>query len=164
MNGSATRLYYLDGNETTSTNWRWNNNAWVNTNITANVTDPPAPAAAAGSALACFGVNGSATRLYYLDGIATLNELAWNNNAWVNTNITANVTDPPAPAAAAGSALACFGVNGSATRLYYLDGNSHVNELAWNNNAWVNTNITAKRHRTHPHPRPPPAAPWPASE
>ena len=63
--------------------------------MTANVTDPPAPAAAAGSALACFGVNGSATRLYYLDGNSHVNELAWNNNAWVNTNITANVTDPP---------------------------------------------------------------------
>ena len=54
-------------------------------------------------------MNGSATRLYYLDGNSHVNELAWNNNKWVNTNMTANVTDPPAPAAAAGSALACFG-------------------------------------------------------
>ena len=105
------------------------------------------------------------TRLYYLDGNSHVNELAWNNNAWVNTNITANVTDPPAPkAAAAGSPLACFGVNGSTTRLYYLDANNHVNELAWNNNAWVNTNITANATDPPAPAKPLPAAPWPASE
>ena len=80
-------------------------------------------------------MNGSATRLYYLDGNSHVNELAWNNNKWVNTDMTANVTDSTrTPRPPAGSALACFGVNGSATRLYYLDGRaSHVNELAWNN-------------------------------
>jgi hypothetical protein len=40
------------------------------------------------------------------------------------------------------SKLTCFGVDGSATRLYYLDGNQHVNELAWNN-GWSNTDMTA---------------------
>ncbi len=96
------------------------------------------PAAASGSALACFGVNGSATRLYYLDPNNHVNELAWNNG-WSTTDMTAAAGSP---IAASGSALACFGVNGSATRLYYLDSNSYVNELAWNSN-WVNTDMTA---------------------
>jgi hypothetical protein len=41
------------------------------------------------------------------------------------------------PAAVAGSALACFAVEGSGTRLYYLQAASHINEIAWaNKSAW----------------------------
>jgi hypothetical protein len=82
---------------------------------------------AAGSALTCFGVNGSATRVYYLDQGHQLNEMAWENG-WVH--------NPLGVTAAAGSALTCFGVNGSATRVYYLDQGQRLNEMAWEN-GWV---------------------------
>jgi hypothetical protein len=89
--------------------------------------------------LTCFGVGGAATRLYYLDGNAHVNELAWEGQ-WVNADMTSRAG---VPAAAPGSALACFGVGGTATRLYYLDGNAHVNELAWEGQ-WVNTDMTSR--------------------
>ncbi len=108
---------------------------WVGMDMTAAAGSAVAES---GSALTCFGVNGSATRLYYLDPNNHVNELAWNNG-WSNTDTTAAAGSP---VAASGSALACFGVNGSATRLYYLDASNHVNELAWNN-GWSNTDMTA---------------------
>ena len=42
------------------------------------------------------------------------------------------------PNPALGSALTCFGVGGTDTRLYYLDGNSNPIELAWVGNWAVN--------------------------
>jgi hypothetical protein len=35
-----------------------------------------------------------------------------------------------------GSALTCFGVGGQLTRVYYLDDNAQVNELAWQVGSW----------------------------
>ena len=117
------------------------------------------------NSLTCFGVNGSAPRLYYLsDPKPPRQRTGLEQRVGQRRHDGERHRPTRTRGAAAGSALACFGVNGSATRLYYLDGNSQVNELAWNNNAWVNTNITA--NVTHPPApaRPPPAAPWPASE
>src|SRR5262245_55676049 len=94
--------------------------------------------AAAGSALTCFGVNGTDGRVYYRSGDGHVPELAWVGN-WVATDLTAWAG---APLAASGSALTCFGVNGSASRVYYLSGNGHVHELAWVGN-WVATDLTA---------------------
>jgi hypothetical protein len=86
----------------------------------------------AGSALTCFGVDGSDSRVYYL---ASSNnhviELAWAGDHWVDTDLT-----KAAPVPVAGSALACFGVAGSASRVYYLDSDSYLNELAWAD-TWV---------------------------
>src|SRR5262249_45947202 len=46
-----------------------------------------------------------------------------------------------APTAHAQTALTCFGVDGTDTRLYYLDGNGHVDEAAWEN-GWYASDIT----------------------
>ena len=83
-----------------------------------------------GSALACFGVNGSATRLYYLDTNYNVNELAWVNNQFVNSVLPGSAVPR--------SSIACFGVNGSASRVYYLDADYRVDELAWLGNSFVN--------------------------
>jgi hypothetical protein len=224
VTGGAPRVYYLDVNSHVN-ELAWEN-GWVPpTDLTALTHAAPA---AAGSPLTCFGVNGVASRVYYLDANSHVNELAWENG-WVNTdltalvamlvsgprqtveggwlgagvdmNITVQITAPPgyqwdgqqpiialldtrtnssslpgpgeasvnsatldasgnlvvsvhcgwttgdpvevtvsakfAIPAAAGSPLTCFGVNGVASRVYYLDANSHVNELAWEN-GWVN--------------------------
>jgi hypothetical protein len=89
------------------------------------------PKVAAGSALTCFGVNGSDTRVYYLDPGQQLNEMAWVGG-WLN--------NPLGVTAAAGSALTCFGVNGSATRVYYLDPGQQLNEVAWVG-GWAHNNL-----------------------
>jgi Peptidase A4 family len=50
--------------------------------------------------------------------------------------VTISYTGPAAVVIS--SALACFGVDGAAARVYYLDGNSHVHELSLQD-GWVNT-------------------------
>jgi hypothetical protein len=124
VGGSATRVYYLDQSNHVC-ELAWENSGWVLTPVASQAEAPPA---AAGSALTCFGVDGSATRVYYVDTTGHMNELAWENS-WVrNVTLASGV---------ATSALTCFGVGGSATRVYYLDKNHLVNELAWENPNWA---------------------------
>ena len=75
---------------------------------------PTPPAPTPDGALTCFGVGGTATRLYYLDGTNHPNEVAWLNNHWKVTQLARHGAPPTAP----GSAMTCFGVGGTATRLY----------------------------------------------
>ena len=136
----ASRVYFLDANNHVN-ELAWENNAWVNTgDLTAKTS---ASAAVPGSALAGCPVANGASRVYFLDANNHVNELAWENNAWVNTgDLTAKTS---AAAASPGSPLVGFPVANYAMRVYFLDANNHVNELAWENNAWVNTgDLTAK--------------------
>ena len=131
VDGTAGRVYYPDGNgHVHELAWE---NKWVNTgDLTAMTGAAPA---ASGSGLTCYGVSGTAARVYYLDANGHVHELAWENE-WVNTgDLTAMTGAAPA---APGSALTCYGVGGTAARVYYLDANGHVHELAWENK-WVNT-------------------------
>src|SRR6185437_3028366 len=91
-----------------------------------------APAAAPGSALTSFGIDGQVTRVYYLDASNQIIELGWNNGWFAGTA----GADAHAPPAAPGSALTCFGVGQKATRVYYLDNTRQVIELAWEGR-WV---------------------------
>ena len=97
-----------------------------------------------GAPLACFGVNGTDSRVYYIDlDSNTINELAWVGSTaapdssppgWVNNPLPNaplapfNPTVPPTPFT---TSLACFGVNGTNSRVYYYDADDTVNELAW---------------------------------
>jgi hypothetical protein len=85
--------------------------------------------------LACYGTNGVDSRVYYFDSNRHVIELAWNTpehpNAWGWNDITKAA--PGAPAAVGGSALACYGVNGADSRVYYFDPTKFVIELAWDN-------------------------------
>jgi hypothetical protein len=98
--------------------------------------DNPLPGnTAPGSALACFGVQGTKGRVYYFDENNQVNELAWNGSGWSNGELPGY--------AAPGSALACFGVQGTDSRVYYFDENNQVNELAWNDSGWSNGKLLA---------------------
>jgi Fungal fucose-specific lectin len=147
VSGQYTRVYYFDRN---SQIWElaWDNGKWLPTNLN-TVAKPTAPSAAPGSALTCFGVNGQYTRLYYLDAESQVWELAWDNGKWIATNLNTAVT-PTAPAAARGSDLTCFGVNGQYTRVYYLDTQSQAWELAWENGKWAAANINTAAIPTAP--------------
>jgi hypothetical protein len=106
--------------------------AWIRNPVTiiedGNWARTITPAAAAMvSDLTCFGVGGSATRVYYLDTGNNIQELAWEGS-WV-VNATGAVASSDSP-------LTCFGVGGTATRVYYLDTSGNVKELAWEN-GWV---------------------------
>jgi hypothetical protein len=97
--------------------------------------------------LACFSWGATqATRLYCTGESAcfkrfnNVNEVRWDNG-WYYSDITGGLGIP----AAAGSGLACFGWGpGQATRLYYIDQNSHVNEIGWGDGqlGWYNFDIT----------------------
>ena len=94
-----------------------------------------------GSPLTCYGVGGSDSRVYYVDG--HVNELAWVGNTWVHSDITA-LGGGPSPVQSLDTGLTCYGVSGSDARVYYLNSSDgHVNELAWVGNRWVNSDLAA---------------------
>jgi hypothetical protein len=146
VNGSASRVYYLVSNlafvdpviDVYELSW---NNGWAYNKLTgAGGAAGGAPSALLGG-LACFGVNGSASRVYYNGPNHDVYELYWDNG-WAYNKLTgAGGKAPSAPPAAPGTALTCFGVNGSDSRIYYIDANDHVNELAWVNGGWVHNTL-----------------------
>lgn len=82
-------------------------------------TDP-----AAGSALTCCTMTDTgATHVYFADPENWLNELIITGQVGTTQTLPGK--------ARPGSALTCFGVNGELPRLYYLDEQAQVNELAW---------------------------------
>ena len=73
----------------------------VNTDMTAHATRTRTREAAAGSALACFGVNGSATRLYCLtlgdpNSPGVVVEFAWQVQAMAESRRSMARNEPPA--------------------------------------------------------------------
>jgi hypothetical protein len=123
VGGSAPRAYYVQPTGHIF-ELSWETDGWYFTDLTAKSGAAPAPT---GTALTCFGVGGTDSRVYYMDSSGHVNELAWVG-AWSSTDVTAKAGAPPgAPA----SALTCFGVGTSASRVYYLEPNGHVVELAW---------------------------------
>jgi len=138
VNGTDSRVYYLDSkNHVIELAWE---NGWRPPfDITAQTS---APAALSGSALACFGVNGTDSRVYYLDANHRVNELKWANGNWSHSQDILQAQQN-AVQALNGSGLACFGVNGTDSRVYYLDSNNHVNELKWANGWSAPLDLTA---------------------
>jgi hypothetical protein len=140
--GSDPRVYQLDSNRhVVELAWV---GGWVHNDLTAITGTSPAQI---DSLLTCFGMGGSDPRVYYLDSNNHVNELAWTGN-WVHTDVTAITGAPPVQAAA--NSLTCFGVGGSdpsvsGPRVYYVDSNNHVNELAWVGGVrrWVRSDVTA---------------------
>ena len=133
---SNSRVYYIDESANLLTELAWDGN-WTSTQF------PAAPKPRPGSALTCFGVRTTNTRLYFLVNTSNANEndvfeLAWEPG-WKVTNLTQQIAAPPARA---GSALACFGVAGTDSRVYYLGTDNHVHELAWHN-SWEHSDISA---------------------
>jgi hypothetical protein len=83
--------------------------------------------------LTCFGYQGSASRVYYLDSGGSVNELCWvqtSPGVWgfANNNLHAQ--------AAAESALTSFSLEDGGIRVYFLDAENYVNELVYQNGGW----------------------------
>ena len=137
VGGLASRVYYQDGSG--HINELGYENGWYVNDITAATGANPA---AYGSGLTCFGVAGFDTRVYYQDGSRHINELGWGaDGGWYANDITDTVG---APLANFDFALTCFGVGGTASRVYYTDQSLHVNELGWDNTyGWYVNDITA---------------------
>ena len=89
------------------------------------------------SALTGFVLKEDLLRLYYLDANNSVTELAWSSDKkqWSVSNL---ITRADAPAAAPGSMLMGFVLKEDLLRLYYLDANNSVTELAWSSdNQWI---------------------------
>jgi hypothetical protein len=143
VGGSASRVYYLDATGhviefafVAAITKAGIVAGWNVSDVTALAK---APAGSPGSALTCFGVGGTASRVYYLQPDEHVAELRWTGK-WKYSDVTAAAGAAPA---AAGSALTCFGVNNSVSRVYYLNEAGHVCELAWQGQ-WINTDATAQ--------------------
>ena len=106
-----------------------------------------------GTALACFGKDGTAARVYYIDE-SNVWEAGWNNGNWSLVNVTSKATGNPPRAR---NVLACFGIGGAKPRIYYFDAPGNVWELAWNDGPWSATNVTSRAAGN-----PPQAAPFSA--
>jgi Fungal fucose-specific lectin len=143
VGGTATRVYY-QGSGGNIYEFAWVN-GWVHNQLTGSGgLATGAPSAVAGTALACFGVDGTASRVYYQGPSGNIYELAWVNG-WVHNQLTGSGgLATGAPSAAAGTALACFGVGGTASRVYYVvltaNANNNVWELAWDN-GWSSSEL-----------------------
>jgi hypothetical protein len=145
VGGTTSRVYYIGWG---SGKYGVFELAWVDRWVLTDVTTMASGPGTMGP-LSCFGVGGVASRVYYpsFNGAdQDVYELAWENGGWVSTNLTAMAH---ARAASNSSTVACFGVGGTATRVYYVDGTGPpgtgdnnllptglVNELAWED-GWV---------------------------
>ena len=115
----------------------WFGDRWHHFDLT-DALDAPV---ASGDSLIATTVGGD-PRIYYLAADGHIHELAWTGagaeRAWVHRDLT---SDTGGSLAAAGSALSTTVVNG-APRVYYLDDDQHVQELAWVVDAWSHRDVT----------------------
>ena len=131
LGGQTSRIYYFDEDEISrdrqvaELGWG-DDDRWYAAKVGVLAQAPPARQ---GSDIACFGVNGGASRVYYFADDGSVIELAWQGGGrWSWANISADIG---APAAHVDSDLACFAVGGWATRLYYFDADAQVVEIGW---------------------------------
>jgi hypothetical protein len=87
---------------------------WYTTPIDASAASNIPP----DSAMTCFGLYGTKSRVYAINAMGDVVEIGWSgNNQWYSVDVGALAR---APRAAHGSAISCLGVDGKATRVYYF--------------------------------------------
>jgi hypothetical protein len=141
---NSTHLYYIGDTGNVHLAWESAASHWFFSDLTkrAHGADP----AARDSALACFGYQGQATRVHFLNSRSEVCQIAFEGNRWVFHNLThdAKALNPKQPVrpAAPGSALACFGYQGKHTRVYFFDADGNVCQIASEDNQWIFHNLT----------------------
>jgi hypothetical protein len=136
--GYASRVYYFDQHGNVIELAWGDDNAWHASNIIKLAGAPPA---ALNSDIAAFGITGGTSRVYYVDGGGNVVELSYGGNNWVATSVGPMAGAPPAFSP---TGIACFGVGGTASRVYYFDVQRNLVELGWGpDNQWHWTDLTA---------------------
>ncbi len=130
------RVYYVDTNGHVQ-ELGWDGKKWFRRNIGQEIN---APRVEPRSRLVGFGVGDNLDpRLYYMDKKGHIQELGWNGNRWFKRDIGRDVKAPPA---ALGSDLTGFGVGDNLDpRVYYVNGNGHVQELGWTGSRWFKRRV-----------------------
>jgi hypothetical protein len=132
----------------------WDGNGFVCNDLTGSAQNGSSHPPAAGASLTCFGVNGSATRLYFIDSANHVCEMEWDGNGFVCNDLTGSAQNGSSHPPAAGASLTCFGVNGSATRLYFVDSKNHLCEMAWEGNGFACNDVTGAAQNGSSRPAP----------
>ncbi len=117
----------------------WQMDHWTATDLTTLVQGPPARI---GSALAVTTVVNGEPQVYYFSTDAGVQELSRSGAGWRHLDITAASGGAQAANDSALSALAVAG----AARVYYVAnamGNQHIHELAWVDESWHDSDLTA---------------------
>ena len=113
---------------------------WIQTSLTASVTNPPAPAAASGP----FALTppDNLPRVYYTSTTGDIIELRLDPDGWISGDLTISVSPPAAPAA---SGPFAYMTPGGVLRVLYCDGNGDVIELQLDSDSagWIQTSLTA---------------------
>jgi hypothetical protein len=83
------------------------------------------------------------SRVYYLDSSHSIRELGWNNGWYVSDPLAAANSEAAANSDASldsgpawDTPLTCLYAGESCSRVYYVDSNNRIRELAWNGNHW----------------------------
>ena len=158
-NSGGSRVYFISSDNHVH-ELAWVGSSWNTTDLTAvaQTDGKHPPPAIAGSALASHDFGGS--RVYFIGSDNHVHELAWLVNQqgqllWNTTDLTANAKDgngntPPPPIT--GSALASHDFGGS--RVYFIDSDNNVHELAWVGSSWNTTDLTVVAQTDGKHPPP----------
>lgn len=123
QNGLYTLLYYV------GTDRQVHELAWGGAFFDTPLLGP----VAVGSGLTCHQDNQQHGRVFYVSGGDHLiHVLSWEADDWGDRQIEGTKPAPQSP-------LTCFGLDhGGASRVYYLDINGQINEMAWTGDQMVN--------------------------
>jgi hypothetical protein len=132
INGHDLRLYYVNAaNQINELRRPATTSGWTNNLLPSNQVRPNSP-------VTSFAVAGTEPRIYYIDTQDHVNELAWIGH-WTNQVLPSGRAFPPfANPAYSDSGLACIGLNGRDSRVYYVDESARLNSLKWVGDHWVN--------------------------
>ena len=162
-------VYFIDANNHVC-ELAYGGSNWRTTDVTRAASDPPYVPPAAGSRLAATGITTPGTtpvylpEVYYTDENNHVCELSWTGppaNYWQFTDVTAEVQDAPPPAPDSPLTPASITIEpGFRPRVYFIDANNHVCELAYDGSNWNFTDVTAAAPGAQPRAAGSPLAAW----
>gem|GEM_PF-3730726 len=115
-------IFYLDTNQHLDQIW-WMNTQWIWQDLMADVSGVHLPSATSG--LANFTLDGSIPQIVFIDQVGDLEQRWWQNNQFVQQDLTATVLASPASSS---SALASW-MQSDGPHIAYLDTGGHVHQL-----------------------------------
>jgi len=128
------RVYYLGYDYHVNELAYWGG-GWHHLDLTTRTSAAPA---AGGSSLTSIFYNGGPV-VYYLGTDRCVHRLGFAGG-WSRENVTTSATGEPIKLARIGSPLTAITYGGN-PRVYYLDDNYHIQELAFNGNKWVHIDV-----------------------
>lgn len=137
--GADPRLYYSDYPGGRVWELAYYQGGWHSRDLTAATGTPIATT----QPMAGFREGDASSRVYYVGAGWHVYELAYSQQNWSYRDITAESGAPPRDANVNGNMVA-FQVAGTDPRVYYVNADRHVHELAYYQGGWRHSDITAR--------------------